>query len=83
MADEAEKANRDPIFKRLDANGDGKISPAELGEALNALGSTAPNEIKKMMAEIDTDGDGYISYQEYTDFACANPGLIKDVAKIF
>ncbi|CAN0896670.1 Polcalcin Bra n 2 [Linum grandiflorum] len=36
-----------------------------------------------MMAEIDTDGDGFISYQEFTDFALANRGLIKDVAKIF
>ncbi|XP_021296709.1 polcalcin Bra n 2 [Herrania umbratica] len=83
MADEAEKAERDRIFKRFDANGDGKISAAELGDALKTLGSVTGDEIRRMMAEIDTDGDGYISYQEFTDFASANSGLMKDVAKIF
>ncbi|KAJ6960902.1 hypothetical protein NC653_038799 [Populus alba x Populus x berolinensis] len=31
-----------------------------------------------MMAELDTDGDGSISYQEFLDFAKANSGLMKD-----
>ncbi|XP_030537954.1 polcalcin Bra n 2 [Rhodamnia argentea] len=84
MADDATaKAERDRIFKRFDANGDGKISAAELGDALKTLGSVTGDEVKRMMAEIDTDGDGFISYQEFTDFALANPGLMKDVAKIF
>ncbi|GKV47100.1 hypothetical protein SLEP1_g54027 [Rubroshorea leprosula] len=83
MADEAEKADRERIFKHWDANGDGKISVAELGDALIVTGSIAPDESKSMMAEIDTDGDGYISYQEYTDFACANRDLMRDLAKIF
>ncbi|GKV48714.1 hypothetical protein SLE2022_188080 [Rubroshorea leprosula] len=81
--DDAEKAEHERIFKCFDANGDGKISSAELGEALKTIGSVTGDEIKKMMAEIDTDGDGYISYQEFTDFARANRGLMKDVAKIF
>ncbi|OMO95657.1 Calcium-binding EF-hand [Corchorus olitorius] len=83
MADDAEKAEQDRIFKRFDANGDGKISAAELGEALKTLGSVTGEEITRMMAEIDTDGDGFISYEEFTDFASANRGLMKDVAKIF
>ncbi|CAN1160836.1 Polcalcin Bet v 4 [Linum perenne] len=85
MADDEaqEQADRERIFKRFDLNGDGKISAAELGDCLKTLGSVTPEEIKRMMAEIDTDGDGYISYQEFTDFALANRGLIKDVAKIF
>ncbi|KAL6985527.1 hypothetical protein U1Q18_018903 [Sarracenia purpurea var. burkii] len=74
MADDEarDKAEHERIFKRFDANGDGKISSSELGDALKALGS-----------EIDTDGDGFISFQEFTDFALANRGLVKDVAKIF
>ncbi|XP_010420474.1 PREDICTED: probable calcium-binding protein CML29 [Camelina sativa] len=83
MADATEKAEHDRIFKKFDANGDGKISAAELEEALKTLGSVSPDDVKRMMAEIDTDGDGNISYQEFTDFAAANRGLMKDVAKIF
>ncbi|EOA32571.1 hypothetical protein CARUB_v10015861mg [Capsella rubella] len=83
MADATEKAEHDRIFKRFDANGDGKISAAELGDALKNLGSVTHEDIKRMMAEIDTDGDGYISYEEFSDFASANRGLMKDVAKIF
>ncbi|CAE6106427.1 unnamed protein product [Arabidopsis arenosa] len=69
MADATEKAEHDRIFKKFDANGDGKISAAELEEALKTLGSVTPDDVKRMMAEIDTDGDGNISYQEFTDFA--------------
>ncbi|KAG6743217.1 hypothetical protein POPTR_017G126400v4 [Populus trichocarpa] len=81
MADEQAELNR--IFKRFDLNGDGKISAAELGDCLKTLGSVTAEEVKRMMAEIDTDGDGSISYQEFLDFAKANSGLMKDVAKIF
>ncbi|XP_072995372.1 polcalcin Phl p 7-like [Typha latifolia] len=71
------------IFKRFDANGDGRISSAELGAALSMLGSTTSDEIQRMMAEIDTDGDGYIDFNEFAAFCRANPGLTKDVAKVF
>lgn len=84
MADDPQEvADRERIFKRFDANGDGKISSLELGEALKTLGSVTADELQRMMAEIDTDGDGFISFQEFTDFARANRGLMKDVAKIF
>ncbi|XP_043725588.1 probable calcium-binding protein CML23 [Telopea speciosissima] len=57
------------VFKRFDANGDDKLSSTELGNVLNALGSeTSPDEIKRMMVEIDTDGDGFIDLQEFADF---------------
>ncbi|MBA0790317.1 hypothetical protein Gohar_014977 [Gossypium harknessii] len=81
--DDEEKANNDRIFKRFDVNGDGKISAAELGEALKALGCVSVEEASKMMSEMDTDGDGFISYEEFIAFAAANQGLMKDVAKIF
>lgn len=85
MADDdpQDKADRERIFKQFDANGDGKISSSELGEALKTLGSVTPEEVQRMMTEIDTDGDGFISYEEFTEFARANRGLVKDVAKIF
>ncbi|XP_018680549.1 polcalcin Phl p 7-like [Musa acuminata AAA Group] len=71
------------IFKRFDTNGDGKISLAELGEVLRTLGSTSGDDVKRTMAEIDTDGDGNIDFKEFAAFCHANPGLMKDVAKVF
>ncbi|XP_016434741.2 polcalcin Nic t 2-like [Nicotiana tabacum] len=76
-------ADRERIFKRFDENGDGQISATELGETLQTLGSVTPEEVKYMMDEIDTDKDGFISFQEFTEFSRANRGLIRDVAKIF
>ncbi|KAE8689344.1 putative calcium-binding protein CML29 [Hibiscus syriacus] len=81
--DDEEKAIFDRIFKRFDKNGDDRISTSELREALQTLGSVTEEEVTSMMWEIDTDGDGYISYQEYIDFAAANRGLMKDPSKIF
>ncbi|QCD98475.1 polcalcin Che a 3 [Vigna unguiculata] len=81
--DPQDVADRERIFKHFDSNGDNQISSQELGEALKALGSVTPDEVQRMMDEIDTDGDGFISHQEFTDFAIANRGLIRDVAKIF
>ncbi|KAH6754929.1 Calcium-binding EF-hand family protein [Perilla frutescens var. hirtella] len=81
--DPQDVADRERLFKHFDANGDGKISAAELGDALKTLGGVTPEEIKNMMEEIDSDGDGCISYDEFTSFARANRGLVKDVAKIF
>ncbi|CAH8320149.1 unnamed protein product [Eruca vesicaria subsp. sativa] len=83
MADAAEKAEHERIFKKFDTDGDGKISAAELEEALKKLGSVTHEDVTRMMAKIDTDGDGNISFQEFTAFASANPGLMKDVAKVF
>ncbi|CAL0334835.1 unnamed protein product [Lupinus luteus] len=84
MADDPQHvADRDHIFKHFDANGDGKISSSELGDALKTLGSVTNDEVQRMMAEIDTDGDGFISYEEFSEFARNNRGLVKDVAKVF
>ncbi|CAN6872581.1 unnamed protein product [Brassica oleracea] len=44
------------IFQEIfDANADGKISAAELEEALNKLGSVTHDDVNRMMTEIDTD----------------------------
>ncbi|XP_071704323.1 probable calcium-binding protein CML28 [Rutidosis leptorrhynchoides] len=77
------KEECDRIFNKFDINGDGKISSTELGDALKELGSVSEEEVKTMMDELDTDRDGFISYDEFTAFYNANRGLMKDVGKIF
>lgn len=76
-----ERAQCERIFKRFDANSDGKISWTELADALNSLGSGSPDEVHCRMAEIDKDGDGFISLDELYAFQLANPDLMKDVSK--
>ncbi|KAK9272372.1 hypothetical protein L1049_002743 [Liquidambar formosana] len=57
------------VFNRFDKNGDGKISIAELKDVLSALGSNStPDELKRIMSEVDTDGDGYIDLKEFAEF---------------
>ncbi|KAG6475172.1 probable calcium-binding protein CML18 [Zingiber officinale] len=62
--DEIEK-----VFACYDANGDGRISASELAGVLRALGLDAsPAEISDMIAEMDSDGDGFVDLQEFADF---------------
>ncbi|KAK4395644.1 Calcium-binding allergen Ole e 8 [Sesamum angolense] len=61
------------VFDRFDTNSDGKISPGELGGVLKALGSeSSPDEVARMMGEIDTDKDGNINLQEFAAFCSAD-----------
>lgn len=75
------KAGCERIFKRFDYNGDGKISLTELADALKALGSSSPEEVRQRMEEIDIDHDGFISLEELFAFQHANPDLMKEVIK--
>ncbi|KAL0431390.1 UNVERIFIED_CONTAM: putative calcium-binding protein CML18 [Sesamum radiatum] len=62
--DEVEK-----VFNKFDANGDGKISSAELGAVLNGLGSAiSADEVEHVMSELDKDGDGFIDLNEFKAF---------------
>lgn len=62
--DEIEK-----VFNQFDANGDGKISVAELGEALKAQGITVmPKDLQRVIEDLDSDRDGFISVKEFAAF---------------
>ncbi|KAK6925379.1 EF-hand domain [Dillenia turbinata] len=70
------------VFNRFDTNGDGKISSSELGNVLKALGSTiSQEELSRMMEELDTDHNGFISLDEFAEFCkgdVADDGLGSD-----
>ncbi|KAJ4845555.1 hypothetical protein Tsubulata_021536 [Turnera subulata] len=57
------------VFKFIDENGDGKISPHELSEVLLCLGcddrSKAMWEAERMVRQMDCDGDGLIDVDEF------------------
>lgn len=56
------------VFRKFDANGDGKISAAELGAIMSSLGqATSDEELDKMMKEIDSDGDGFVDFDEFVE----------------
>uniref|UniRef100_A0A0C9S7J4 TSA: Wollemia nobilis Ref_Wollemi_Transcript_13419_1010 transcribed RNA sequence n=1 Tax=Wollemia nobilis TaxID=56998 RepID=A0A0C9S7J4_9CONI len=56
------------VFKTFDANGDGKISSAELGNIMQSFGYQASREELCAMVEVvDSDGDGFISFDEFVE----------------
>jgi calcium-dependent protein kinase len=54
-------------FVKLDTNGDGLLSLAELREGLTAAGlsSAGTEDLQEIMDGIDTDGSGVIEYSEF------------------
>ncbi|KAF7816886.1 putative calcium-binding protein CML18 [Senna tora] len=64
MDDEVRK-----IFKKFDQNGDREISCAEPKKMLLTLDSKMTSkEIKRIMAKVDKNDDGYIDLNEFADF---------------
>ena len=56
-------------FKLFDKNGDGKISHAELKEALEKLEEKHDDEtIKQLLKEADLDGNGELNLAEFKKF---------------
>ncbi|XP_047072810.1 probable calcium-binding protein CML18 [Lolium rigidum] len=68
-------AELEQVFRRYDANGDGKISADELASVLCALGAPpGPGEVQSMMDEMDADRDGFVDLREFAAFHCQAGG---------
>ncbi|CAJ1932650.1 unnamed protein product [Sphenostylis stenocarpa] len=56
------------VFRKFDANGDGRISCSELGSMMKCLGQQATEEeVSRMIQDVDSDGDGHINLQEFIE----------------
>ena len=63
----AKKANPEALFKKLDANGDGKVSKeefAKFGEN-SPKAKAKPGAADKIFSRLDAIGDGSISLEEF------------------
>jgi len=53
------------VFSVLDEDGNGTIEAHELAKVLNMTGEENKDKIDELIKEVDTDGDGVISWQEF------------------
>jgi len=86
MADSLTEAELDVLtdtFKKIDKNGDGSITFAEMKEALeNKDLKISQEEISKMMKMADVNGDGVLSYEELK-LTCVQRKLIAKEERIW
>ncbi|KAK9061853.1 hypothetical protein SSX86_019037 [Deinandra increscens subsp. villosa] len=76
------------VFDKFDTNKDGRISKEEYGSAAGLLGrNTAKSEVAKAFQAIDTDGDGFVDFDEFMEAQKSDGGVktgdIKSAFKVF
>ena len=65
-AHDEEEAELHKMFRVFDRNRDGFITAEELQHAMQKMGEEVKNgEVEEMIREVDTDGDGVVSYPEF------------------
>lgn len=58
-------AETQAMFGSMDLNQDGLMTADEVKASALQVGSSAPKDMLKMLRDLDTDGDGAISYAEF------------------
>ncbi|MCO5594092.1 hypothetical protein L7F22_048113 [Adiantum nelumboides] len=67
-------------FDFFDENNDGKITVGELGMALRKLGDNlTEKQVREMVKEVDTNGDGVISFEEFMSLQPFVRGICQQV----
>ena len=55
------------IFKRLDEDGDGKLSPSEFQRCVGTIGEELfLEEVRQVVESMDTDGNGFLGFEKET-----------------
>ncbi|GMI06034.1 hypothetical protein TrLO_g2831 [Triparma laevis f. longispina] len=73
-------------FKKIDTNGNGKIEVSEIGNLLKEVSGAkvTPNEVRKVMEQIDVDKAGEIDLASFTSWYLSSQHRIeKDVKSAF
>ncbi|WZZ10983.1 hypothetical protein YC2023_096904 [Brassica napus] len=71
------------VFDQFDSNGDGKISVAELGGVLKAMGTSyTETELNRVLEDIDADRDGYINVDEFSTL-CRSSSTASEIRDAF
>ena len=56
------------IFRRADSDASGELDASEFGEVLRELGVDDAEEREAMFREMDTDGGGTVSWEEFREW---------------
>jgi Ca2+-binding EF-hand superfamily protein len=73
-----EKMRLERLFQSVDVGGDGTLNPMEIRALFSRLGHPAHEwEIKSVMRQIDTDKNGFISWDEFASNYMALINFIK------
>ena len=76
----AQRSGRRPdllrAFEELDSTGSGRISEREFTDELRRLGfDIRSDDLRKLIARFDVDGDGKVDYPEFCNAACSDVQL--------
>eukprot|EP00930_Biecheleria_cincta_P040307 TRINITY_DN27625_c0_g1_i1.p1 TRINITY_DN27625_c0_g1~~TRINITY_DN27625_c0_g1_i1.p1 ORF type:complete len:453 (+),score=84.89 TRINITY_DN27625_c0_g1_i1:91-1449(+) len=71
---EAREARIKDVFKKFDCSGDGSLDVEELERTLVNLGAFTKMEVKHIIADLDANQDGLVSYEEFANWIKAASG---------
>lgn len=73
-----------PVFARFDADNDGKISALELRSYFGSIGEyMSHQEAQGVIDDLDTDGDGFINFEDFMRLVKGNDDENEDVKAAF